>query len=1065
MKLPEITSTGSTESTESTESPFPHPRLRSSSPSPSFISFLSLRDPLLTKSQSQTPHLFIPSTPSPLQKSNSDLALNKLKNDKGYTDTIYADKDVQCQKVIENLKHKAFIPENLVDNEVNWFYTNLGIDDTYFKLETVDTISDHIISLYAAKLVAYTKHRNDSNKLDIDLKKERENDAVFIHSDKSGHGVEQLIDSKYFDSDSIPFRLETYTSKAKGNLRCYFLSKCNFPKLESKENDIRKIADPLFLEKASANTIDIYQRILNQVDVRTGPVVEGFEIEGTTEHRIVIGYKRGTTKGFFSTLTDLYHFYGLHSTRKFVEHFSNGSMIVSLYLNQDPLVPAPPISHSVVQIVREVSLIYCLPDNPLFSRAAETDPGMGNAVQEATYAYVGYIYITHFCNRLGPAYEALQSLLDESNSTHMGVLADLKRRLREETFTKTAILDVIQSYPELVRLLYTQFAMAHYPASSANEEVVPTLSHQRLQQVHVMSDEELHATLQKGTRNPFELQVLESFMVMNKHTLKTNFYQPTKVALSFRLDGDFLPNNEYTQKPYGIFFIVGSDFQGFHVRFKDVARGGIRILRSRDSENYATNQRMLFDECYNLSSTQSLKNKDIPEGGSKGVILPNLNANPELAFERYIDSIIDLLIPGNSPGIKEPIVDLHAKQEILFLGPDEGTAGYMDWAALHARSRGAPWWKSFTTGKSADTLGGIPHDVYGMTSRSVRQYYVGILDKMAMDEETTTKVQTGGPDGDLGSNEILLSKDKTVAIVDGSGVIYDPVGLDRAELTRLAKQRVMIKEFDVSRLSKDGYRVLCEQNDVKLPSGEIVQDGTSFRNGYHLRVKADVLIPCGGRPQAVNISNVNQLFDGEGKPHFKIIVEGANLFVTQQARLMLEKRGVILIRDSSANKGGVTSSSLEVLAGLALNEEEYSELMMYTNGKPSSFYESYVKDIQEIIESNARMEFNTIWSEYNRLGGTESRTIISDNLSRTLNKLQLELESSDGLFADVEKRKKVLSKAMPKTLVQYVGIDNLLQRLPLSYQKALFACQISRFCYQYGPAASQVEFYLYMSQF
>lgn len=198
---------------------------------------------------------------------------------------------------------------------------------------------------------------------------------------------------------------------------------------------------------------------------------------------------------------------------------------------------------------------------------------------------------------------------------------------------------------------------------------------------------------------------------------------------------------------------------------------------------------------------------------------------------------------------------------------------------------------------------------------------------------------------------------------------------------------------------------------------------------------------------------------------YRIIVEGANLFVTQQARLVLEKRGVILIRDSSANKGGVTSSSLEVLAGLALNENEYTELMMYTHGRPSPFYESYVRDIQSIIDANARLEFNTIWSEYARLGGVESRTIISDNLSRTLNKLQLELEESDSLFRDTERRKKVLKRAVPETLVQYLGIEKLLERLPLSYQKALFACQISRFCYTYGPAASQVEFYLYMSQF
>ena len=53
----------------------------------------------------------------------------------------------------------------------------------------------------------------------------------------------------------------------------------------------------------------------------------------------------------------------------------------------------------------------------------------------------------------------------------------------------------------------------------------------------------------------------------------------------------------------------------------------------------------------------------------------------------------------------------------------------------------------------------------------------------------------------------------------------------------------------------------------------------------------------------MNVSNVAALIDAEGKPHFKYIVEGANLFLTQQARLHLEKRKVILFKDSSANKG------------------------------------------------------------------------------------------------------------------------------------------------------------------
>lgn len=105
---------------------------------------------------------------------------------------------------------------------------------------------------------------------------------------------------------------------------------------------------------------------------------------------------------------------------------------------------------------------------------------------------------------------------------------------------------------------------------------------------------------------------------------------------------------------------------------------------------------------------------------------------------------------------------MYGKPELLFFGPDgkiasdipcrrltsgkEGTADMMDWAALHARDRGAEtWWKSFTTGKSAELLGGIPHDTYGMTSLSIRQYVLGIYKQLGLREKDITKVQTGGP--------------------------------------------------------------------------------------------------------------------------------------------------------------------------------------------------------------------------------------------------------------------------------------------------------------------------------
>ena len=67
------------------------------------------------------------------------------------------------------------------------------------------------------------------------------------------------------------------------------------------------------------------------------------------------------------------------------------------------------------------------------------------------------------------------------------------------------------------------------------------------------------------------------------------------------------------------------------------------------------------------------------------------------------------------------------------------------------------------------------------------------------------------------TDEILLSSDKTTAVIDGSGVLADLAGNNRAELVRLAKLRKPVENFDKSKLSKDGYLVRVDDWDVKLP--------------------------------------------------------------------------------------------------------------------------------------------------------------------------------------------------------------------------------------------------------
>ncbi len=85
-----------------------------------------------------------------------------------------------------------------------------------------------------------------------------------------------------------------------------------------RKTDIRTVSDPVFLEKASENTLEIYQNIMWNVENRYGPVIEVFEVEGSRERRLVIGYKMGGTSKSFSALSNLYHFYSLYSARKYV---------------------------------------------------------------------------------------------------------------------------------------------------------------------------------------------------------------------------------------------------------------------------------------------------------------------------------------------------------------------------------------------------------------------------------------------------------------------------------------------------------------------------------------------------------------------------------------------------------------------------------------------------------------------------------------------------------------------------------------------------------------------------
>ncbi|KAJ1959322.1 NAD-dependent glutamate dehydrogenase, partial [Dimargaris xerosporica] len=214
---------------------------------------------------------------------------------------------------------------------------------------------------------------------------------------------------------------------------------------------------------------------------------------------------------------------------------------------------------------------------------------------------------------------------------------------------------------------------------------------------------------------------------------------------------------------------------------------------------------------------------------------------------------------------------------------------------------------------------------------------------------------------------------------------------------------------------------------------------------------------------SVDVNNVSKLFDRDGNPRFKYVVEGANLFFTQEARLRLEKAGVVVFKDASANKGGVTSSSMEVLAALAFDDERFDKMMTVKDGHAPQFYLDYVKEVHHIIERNAELEFECLWREHKRTG--KARSLLSDDLSVAIVKLNEELQTTS-LWDDVALRQVILTEALPKLLIDTLTLEGILERVPEAYTRAIFGAYLaSRFVYKYGTEPSHFAFFEFMTPY
>jgi glutamate dehydrogenase len=946
-------------------------------------------------------------------------------------------------QIFKQFSSTGLFTDNVSYVEIDWFFRSVRMDPAYFRLFRADDIASHLAIIIGAKKLAEASGQPTIIKVSAELPS---GGTIWVTTDQPENlsEIELMIEKRFNDGKNVPsvsmFRSINSALRGAGRLVVYVVRSTQFLHEGAKldEVDLERVSTSQFINEKPDYVKKLYTDVLRRTASRLTPLME---VVGDTRNggkQLMFCFR--SERSYFRLIGAVFRQFGLPLDRRFSERFSNGLRVYSMFVPADP-----DMDRKIEQVIHAMSLLHIVPDSPLLPHV------FAKTLSATEYAYATSVatFVYYFITKQNAEFFSLMDMVKNSN-LGTSALASLSA-LRAAPIAESRINECLEEHLPLVRALYNDFRTV-----SNHADAVPAWNEARA------------AEIRKAVRNQVDERILMAFNMFNASVLKTNFFSTHKAALSYRMAASFLKDADVVEMPYAVFLVLGATFQGFHVRFRDISRGGIRLIPFTNLSAYTRNRESQFRETFNLAYTQNKKNKDIPEFGSKGTILidpdapqsPNTNT---MAFQQYISGLLDLITPpraGESPRV---LTDHVGKPEILFLGPDENTADLMEWAALYAKQRGYKFWKAFTTGKPP-SIGGIPHDTYGMTTRSVHRFVTETLKKLGLNEASVSKIQTGGPDGDLGSNEILISKDRTLAIVDGSGVLYDPAGLNRDELTRLAKARKMVVNFDKARLGPKGFFVGVTERDVALPGGEVVASGLAFRNDFHLHplATADLFVPCGGRPESVNIQNIGQFMNKDGSPRFKVIVEGANLFITPEARSVLERAGVVLFKDASANKGGVTSSSLEVLAALALTDAEAAQHMSVPKGGPApEFYSSYVKDVIAIIENNAALEFSCLWEESQRMPGTP-RHVLTDRVSDKINSV-CDFIMASSLYDDPAVRDAVMARAIPPTLVKLLPLHTILERIPEAYARALFASFIaSRYVYRTGLQVPETEFVTFL---
>ena len=533
------------------------------------------------------------------------------------------------------------------------------------------------------------------------------------------------------------------------------------------------------------------------------------------------------------------------------------------------------------------------------------------------------------------------------------------------TYSLITVVDALGRAPAATKALIGLFCAMHDPALKGKRETEAAAAANAF-------DEAL-----KNVRSIDDDRILRLMRSVVGATLRTNAFAPAAAeALAFKVDSKQVPGLP-APIPYREIWVYSPRVEGIHLRGGPIARGGLRWSDRRD--DFRT-------EVLGLMKAQLVKNAVIVPTGAKGGFYPKHLPSPvqdrdawlaegKASYQIFIRALLSVTDNIVDDRITHPakVVRHDGDDPYFVVAADKGTATFSDIANGIALDRSFWLGDAFASGGS----NGYDHKAMGITAKgawiSVQRHFLEA--GIDVQSEPIRVVGCGDMSGDVFGNGMLLSKAlKLVAAFDHRHIFIDPdphPAKSWKERNRMfGLPRSSWGDYDRKALSRGAMIVPRSQKSINLTKEARAALGIDMReinpDGLITAIlKSPVdLIWFGGIGTYVKAST--QPHSDVGDPandvirvdateiRARAIGEGANLAITQAARIEFSHGGGRINADFIDNSAGVDCSDNEVNIKIPLNREMREGRL--TEAKRNRLLVSMTDEVSELVLEDNRLQ-------------------------------------------------------------------------------------------------------------